>query len=68
MTEPAPTPDDQAQQDADSALYDSIYGARERAPLSDEAEALHAAFYRPAAPAPLTDEDQHLYNSLIPEN
>lgn len=64
MTEP----NEQARQDADSDLYDSIYGTPQRTPLSEENETLYATFYTPTGPAPLTDEDQQTYNALIPEN
>jgi hypothetical protein len=69
MTDASTTPDDQqARQDADSALYASFYGARERPALTADDETLYASLYKPAGPTPLTDEDQQVYNSLIPEN
>lgn len=62
MTEPE-TP-----QDAADALYNRLYGAASRPPLSDEDETLYATFYGSPGRTPLTDEEQQIYNSLNPEN
>jgi hypothetical protein len=65
MTEPDDTTE---QQDADAALYATVYRERQPHPLTAEDEALYASIYTPKPLAPLTDEEQRIYNQHIPEN
>ena len=67
MTDQPDTPEP-TEQEADATLYETIYGAPQRPPLSGDDEALYASFYAPKGLSPLTADEQHLYNQFIPEN